>query len=91
MSGSEWSKYLNGGTSQYNFSYKSNTPSAPVPNSTPAPIPISTPVPISNITNKKNNNIKMNNMKTNNIKINNKNKTISGGKRKSRRHMSKRK
>jgi hypothetical protein len=41
MSGSDWKHYLNGGTSQYNFSYKNNTV-APMPvvtatNTTPIP------------------------------------------------------
>jgi hypothetical protein len=105
MSGSEWSKYLNGVTSQYNFSYKSNIPIAPPASITPAPSPspISTPVPNPepNITNKKNNNTKINNVKINNIKtnnikmknikLNNKNKTLTGGKRKTKRRITKRK
>lgn len=89
MSGSEWNRYLNGGTSQYNFSYKSNIPTAPSPVPTPpqsSPSAGLMPTPLPNVTNKKNNNTKINI-----LKINKKNTTQSGGKRKSRRRITKRK
>lgn len=81
MSGSQknsWNSYLNGGTSQYNFSYKDNLiPEMPsVPNVPPHVITTES--------------VKQN--KINNVKIINKtinktiNKKINGGKRKSRRH-----
>ena len=46
-----WSSYLNGGTSQYNFSYideKHNSESSPEPAHPQAPAPQPTPTPIPN-------------------------------------------
>jgi hypothetical protein len=79
MSGSQrnsWSSYLNGGTSQYNFSYKDNSSS-----DTPMMAMPSTPLQVSNTENVKNK--KVNSGTTVNKIVN---KKINGGKRKSRRH-----
>jgi hypothetical protein len=40
-----WSSYLNGGTSHYNFSYRDETPSEPLPDPMPSPQPILAPSP----------------------------------------------
>jgi hypothetical protein len=46
MSGSDWKHYLNGGTSQYNFSYKNNTVAPmPAPTTTTALAPTLVPTP----------------------------------------------
>lgn len=50
----DWNRFLNGGTSQYNFSYRSEAPPAPLeptPGPAPAPpipVPVA-PAPINNI------------------------------------------
>ena len=42
----DWNRFLNGGTSQYNFSYRSDAPpTPPEPIPTPVPIPSTAPVP----------------------------------------------
>jgi hypothetical protein len=51
---SEWNRYLNGGTSHYNFSYKSEVEPSPMP----APTPMPAPAPMPNATsNKKSNKV----------------------------------
>jgi len=41
----DWGQYLNGGSSHYNFEYRSRAPSEPTPAPTPAPTPTPTPMP----------------------------------------------
>lgn len=74
-----WMSYLNGGTSQYNFSYNDGTPSELEPQ--PQPIPSSPPTPE-----------KKKNVNTSPQPISEPiNKKQSGGKRKSRRRHSQKK
>jgi hypothetical protein len=74
----DWNRFLNGGTSHYNFAYRSEivTPIEPTP--TPAPAPTSVPVPIINAPVAK---------KSNKVVI----PTQKGGKRKSKRGRSQKK
>ena len=82
----DWGRYLNGGTSQYNFSYKSEAPPAPLePSPAPVPAPMPTPAPMPAPT-----------PNASPSKKNNKNKIVfpvqkemKGGRRKSRRSKTK--
>lgn len=74
----DWKSYLNGSTSQYNFSYKSEVPSVPIES---IPAPMSTPVvPVTPIVTQNTIESKKNN-KNNKVVI----PAQKGGKRKSRR------
>jgi len=76
----DWDRYLSGGTSQYNFAYKSELPIAaiePVPAPAPAPAPALALAPNASTNTRKSN--------KNRVVI----PTQKGGKRKSRRHTKK--
>jgi hypothetical protein len=71
----DWKSYLNGGTSHYNFSYKSEAPHMPI-EETPAPMPVPIPPVTNTLQSRKNNKNKIEFPVT---------KQMTGGKRKSRR------
>ena len=83
----DWNRFLNGGTSQYNFSYRSETPASLEPIPAPTPVP-SAPPATAHLASPSKVNIaspSMDRKKTNKV-----NKvvipTIKGGKRKTRRN-----
>ena len=88
----DWNRFFNGGTSQYNFSYRSEA--SPVPETAPSSLPsvpvASVSVPLSKVPNNQvlpNNSIsKTKNHKENKVVI----PTIKGGKRRTRRGKSSR-
>lgn len=78
----DWGKYLNGGTSHYNFSYKSEAPPVPI-EATHAPVPVPPmPAPAPNASQARKNN------KNSKIPFPVQ-KEMKGGRRKSRRHTKK--
>jgi hypothetical protein len=69
----EWNRFLNGGTSHYNFSYRSEIVTPIEPGPSPMPVPAATPI-LNATSNKKSNKVVI--------------PTQKGGKRKSRRRRS---
>lgn len=68
----DWNRFLNGGTSQYNFSYRSEAPPTPIE---PVPVSVAPIIPIPSNSAKS---VKNQNKKTNKVVI----PTKKGGKRK---------